>query len=138
MPDVVDDPSIGNSAVLWRRVSAEHWIVDGNTGLDRPTSQAFCDITKDGVTGMSLRVLNDMNAAGDPAEDMLAGFATCGIVSITAGQLREKGQRLIRASDQAEQPGHVIAIGKKTGSAQKYWYGVCVWVRPPPGTPKVR
>ena len=98
-PELVDDPSISNDEILWRRISPEDIKPDSVTGILRPTSGAFRTIY------MSVN-----RASLTTPENVLADFSTHRLVAFTAGFVRSIGCIVI--SDPVPDPSHALVCAK--------------------------
>jgi hypothetical protein len=117
-----NDPDIPDTAVLWRRVPARHYVFDENLGRNRPSSEAFED-NPDG-TPMSVFLASDCTGP----EVALAGHEGYGLVAIAAGLARQCNQAVAR--DPSEGPAHVVVVGKKTSSIKTKFAKQCTEVVP--------
>lgn len=107
-----DDVGIPDDAELWRRIGPKWWIFDENSGLWRPSSAAFQNMTD--TEAVSMTLASEVN---DPST-FLAGHEGYGLVSLTAGAVRECHQIIVRAPENGT-PGHVHVIGKKNKAIQR-------------------
>lgn len=107
--ELVDDPTIPDKAVLWRRVHYENYVVDENEGRlrRRPTSHAFRD-SKDG-SPMSVFLADEF----DEPDEVLEDHDGWGLVSITAGLARKCGQLVVRDRAPDAPRGHAYVVGDK-------------------------
>lgn len=120
-----DDPTIANTANLWRRIPPE-WIVwDENSGRLRPTSKAFQD-HPDG-TPMSVLLADVVTDSGRTAEDVLVGHSGYSLVCFCAGFARQCGQGVARDPN-SDEPAHAVVFGKKTGSVRSRLAKAASWV----------
>lgn len=125
----VDDPTIADDSVLWRRI-CPFWIVpDANRGGFRVSSAAFDD-SKDG-TPTSIHLEEVARSIGRTAEDILRPFTGYGLASLTAGQARGCEQA-IGKDPLPNDPTHGYLAGRKTQSIKKRLAAACQWVIPPP------
>lgn len=127
MPDAqhVDDETILDSDVLWRRVPDWPSFItfDKQRGHYRVTSSAF-DNDRDGDP-MSVFL-----AAITRPDDVLAGHDGFGIVAFTAGFVRAQGQMVFRSPDDGP-PGHAKVAGPKDRRVRRAFAEVARWVRRP-------
>ena len=84
-----DDVSIPNHDRLFRRVH-EKQLALADDGSLRPSSAVFKD------PELSVNIESLMVEQGRPPEDTLKGFPGCFLTSITAGQVREHGQVVVK------------------------------------------
>jgi hypothetical protein len=101
-----DDPSISDSAELWRRIHPDLWTRDDNTGQWRPSSSAF----RDSSDGTPMSVV--LAAPGRAPSTAVAEYQGYGLVVLTGGRVRQLGQRVCRAPT-VEEPDHVFVAGPK-------------------------
>lgn len=97
MPERVDDLSITNDALLWRRLHPI-WVIQNDDGSYRVSSAAF----KDGQHEVSVNL-----AALTTIEDTLAGFPDRGIAELQAGIPRSLGHALVR-DPEPDNPAHAL------------------------------
>lgn len=121
MPDdeYVDDPTIADDAVLWRRIRPEQWVHD-EAGHYRPSSVNFKERKhKDG----SIEPLSVSQADELPGpEAMLVNHPGYGVASITAGLARACGRGIIRDYAGGREPGHCLLFrtaGQSENQAKK-------------------
>jgi hypothetical protein len=127
--DGSDDPTIVDTAQLWRRIPSAWVVFDENLRRNRPSSQAFND-HPDG-SGMSVVLGDDLLASGRQPENALAGNANHFLASILAGLARECRQLVCRRPTAAE-PAHAEVVGKKTASVRNQFARAARWIIPPP------
>jgi hypothetical protein len=100
----VDDPTIGDNVLLWRRLAPSHYIVDAN-GQRIISSAAFND-----------EELSAFIAAQTTHEAVLKGYPQHGLVAFTAGDARRVGgperpsEGYILARDPPGDPCHVLLL----------------------------
>lgn len=109
MEDYVDDPSIEDTADLWRRITPEWVVFDENAGTWRITSQAFQD-RKDGP-------MSALIAAEDSIERALRAWPSYGIAAFPAGSARNQKLGIKRDPTPAD-ASHAVVFGKKTGGVK--------------------
>lgn len=127
----IDDLTIPEHAVLWRRVRADQTTTDEN--LDdrrRPSSQAFQDIEQGGVTAMSVFIADVEIESGTTPTDILTGYEGWGLAAVTVAVVRSCGLRIVRAPE-PDRPGHAHVIGKKTGSIRSKLAKSAEWIVEP-------
>ncbi len=106
MTDPQDDPGISDDEVVVRRVSRRDQIFDPEIGRRRPSSQAFLQSGRDGLTSVYLMSeTTPAEVAADGAEEYLA------VVRVAV--LRENGLGIIRTPESGG-PGHCDITGRKT------------------------
>ena len=120
----VDDPTIPDDEILWRRIPPWHGVPDKGRG-DRMVSSAAFDDTD----GQPMSVVIASEAAGP--DSALAGHDGYALAGFRAGVAREIGLA-IRRDPTDEQPAHAVVVGKKTGSIQKKLRNSAHWVVQPP------
>ena len=126
----IDDPSILDGAILWRRVP--NWpsfvIQDKSAGHYRVASSAFDDDADDADDDPMSIVL-----AGDATlESVLKDHEDFGVVAFTAGFARGLGQIVVRAPEE-DQPAHAKVVGRKTHGVRRAFARAAHWVHRPPG-----
>lgn len=125
----VDGLTIGDDALLWRRVPPKCFIYDENKQSWRPSSAVFDD-HPDG-SPMSVVLAQEALDAGRNAESILRGHEGFGLVCFTAGLAREQKQGIVR-KPLPEEPAHAEVFGKKTKGVRRAFSKMCGWVVPPP------
>jgi hypothetical protein len=130
VPDRVDDASIQNADVLWRRILPD-WTVTDEDGSHRVSSAAFRD-NVDGNVSVHLAHLTT-------AESVLEGRPADGIAAISAGVPRSLGYLLVRDPTE-EDPSHCLicpppegVTGKGRVRDAKQMAQQAQWVMLPPG-----
>lgn len=108
----VDDDSIPSTEQLLRRVPPAWWVFDSNLGRRRPTSAAFDD------PEMSVAIQSSLLARGEPVTKVLRGHEGFGLVSITAGLVRQLGQGVAK-DPLPEDPDHAVVFGRKTDGTRR-------------------
>lgn len=122
-----DDPTIPDTAILWRRIPPGdvYLVFDESLNRSRPSSAAFQD-SKDG-SPMSVFIADDL----DGPHDALAGHDGFYLVGFSAGVARECGLSVVR--DPAnDPPGHAFVVGAKTKSHCRKLARRCRWIVGPP------
>lgn len=101
-PHEQDDPTIGDSEVLWRRIlPRDDWKTEDSAGNVRPSSAAF----RDDLSGeISVHI-----AALTSKETVLDGHPDHSIASITARDARDQGYLVVRRPE-ADDPSHALLI----------------------------
>ena len=125
-----DDPSILDSAALWRRIPPRHIVLDKNHGGKRISKAAFED-HPDG-SPMSVFLADEVLASGRDAQSIVAGFENFCLAAVTAGLARSLNQGISR-KPLDDEPAHAEVFGKKTDSVRKRFAQRAVWVIGPPG-----
>lgn len=97
MPERIDDLSITNDALLWRRLHPTQ-VICNDDGSYRISSAAF----KDGNHEVSVNL-----AALTTTEDTLAGFPDRGIAELQAGIPRSLKHALVR-DPEPQNPAHAL------------------------------
>lgn len=121
----IDDPSIPDDAILWRRIHPGELVPHEETGKPRPKSTQFRD-SNDG-TPMSVYLADIALRENRNPEDILANdYPGEGMVSFTAGFVRGLGLR-VQPNPRPEEPAHayVSGIGKKNKKIQRTIAKVC-------------
>lgn len=104
-----DDPSILDTAELWRLVRPDWQVEDGRGGL-RPSSAAFQDPT-DG-SPMSVLLADQVKASGRGLKDVLSAFPGYKIASFSAGFARTLDLGIAR-DPTPQELAHAVVAGKK-------------------------
>lgn len=97
MPERVDDDTIKNDALLWRRLHPT-WVIRNDDGSYRVSSAAF----KDGRHEVSVNL-----AELTTVENSLAGFPEQGLAELQAGIPRLLGHALVR-DPLPDNPAHAL------------------------------
>lgn len=109
-PHPLDDPSIPDSAELWRRIPALWWVPDERSGR-RLSTQAF-ENSRDG-SGTSVAL-----AAETSMEELMAGFDGYGLAALVAGTARAQEQG-VRRVPRDNFPGHAQIEGHKSKAVKR-------------------
>ena len=131
-PPLVDDPTIGDDAVLWRRVFPAWIVPDQNAGGLRVSSAAFDD-SKDG-TPLSALLAEIVAQTGRTAQHVLAGYDGYALAAIAAGVARHHAQGIAKTPE-PDEPAHVSVFGPKTTSNKRGMAKVATWVIAPVAPP---
>lgn len=126
----VDDPSIANDAVLWRRIHPTWKVRDDNSGGWRVTSAAFDD-SRDG-SPLSVLLAAVVRESGRGPADVLSGFTGYFLASLTAGDARRCGQGIARTPE-PDEPAHASVFGRKTKSIKRKLADAAGWIIGPNG-----
>ena len=102
-----DDVSIGDAAILWRRIHPTWWVKDHNNGGRRISSEAFDD--SDDGSPMSVAITAECAGTGT----LLNGFPGYGLASLTAGDVRQCKQGVVKSPTKSL-PAHASVVGRKT------------------------
>lgn len=121
----LDDPTIPDDAVLFRRVPPHHFVNDENLGRVRPSSAAFMD-DRDSPMSAALASL----CPNGPA-DLLHNHPGYALVAFTARFARDLGLRVVRAA-QPDEPWHAYVVGNKRTNTVKRAFKSLDWLIPPP------
>ena len=127
-----DDMTIGDDAMVIRRVSAKQQFFDENTGSRRPASMAF---RQNGIAGdvsvyLMLETTFDAVAAGGSQPYLCV---------VSVGVLRQNGLGIIRTPESGG-PGHCDITGRKTTGRLRRIARQAQWVpgyAPPAGADDV-
>ena len=122
----VDDSSISDGDVLWRRVPDwPSFIVEDKTaGHYRVASSAFDDDADD---PMSVVLASEATL-----ESVLKDHEGFGVVAFTAGFARQQGQIVVRTPED-DQPAHAKVVGRKTHGVRRAFARAARWVHRPLG-----
>lgn len=124
-----DDPTIPNSAELWRRIQPDQIVLDENLNVLRPSTAAFSD-SSDG-TPMSVQLAEIVLAHGGAANSVMVGFEGA-LAGFTAGFARNECAQGVEKAPLPKDPAHTYVFGKKTGSVKKkFALKGSKWVIPP-------
>lgn len=126
----VDDPTIADSAALWRRIPPWHFVWDENMGGLRPSSAPFENHPNG--SPMSIVLGDDAAASGRSPHDVLADHAGFALAAFTAGLARECHQGVMRDPLPAE-PAHALVFGDKPKRVSRRLAKSAVWIVPPGG-----
>ena len=111
MPTHVDDPTIGDDEVLWRRIRPE-WVQREQDGTIRPASVAFIDRTPSREVSVHIASLTDQDR-------VLQAYPEDSLVAIKAGHPRSLGYAIVR-DPTPEDPSHaLICPSPNKGDARK-------------------
>jgi hypothetical protein len=111
MPQRVDDPTIGDDEVLWRRIYPE-WIQQESDGTARPKSFSFIDRRSHELSVHIASVMVDPNLA-------LQGRPDDSLAAIRAGHPRSLGYALV-SDPKPDDPSHaLICPSPNQGDARK-------------------
>ena len=127
--DYIDDPTIEDNMLLWRRIPPDHVIFDANEGRLRPTSAAFADHTNG--TPMSVVLGQEVIDDGRTPESVLEGHEGFGLVSFTADLARINRQGIMR-KPQSTEPAHAEVFGRKTKGVKRALAKGAIWIVRPP------
>lgn len=128
----VDDPSVADAAVLWRRIPPWHFVLDENLGGFRPSSAAF-ENNPNG-SPMSVVLADDVAASGRSPQDVLAGHAGFALAAFAAGLARECRQGVMR-DPLPEEAAHALVFGEKPERVGRRIAKSATWVIPPGDEP---
>ena len=101
-----DDPGISDNEIVARRVADDQQTFDKDIGRRRPTSQAFLQGRRDGLT--SVYLLSETTP-----ETIAGGGSQNYLATVRVGILRENGLGIIRTPESGG-PGHCDVTGRKT------------------------
>jgi hypothetical protein len=125
MPPRVDDRSIADDEILWRRIIPE-WLCREADGTIRPGKVAFIDRLSGEVSVHIASILGDPNLAlrGRPADSLAA---------IKAGHPRSLGLAVVR-DPKPDDPSHALLCPSPTPGKARQIAKQAVWVvlRNPP------
>lgn len=124
MPGRVDDPSIGDDEVLWRRIIPE-WVQHEPDGQVRPSSIAFIDRRSGEVSVHLASILIDPARA-------LAGRPADSLAAVQVRHPRTLGYAIVR-DPQPDDPSHALICPCPTKSHARQLARQSTWVVPPAG-----
>lgn len=102
----LDDPYIGNNALVIRRVAHQQQRYDRTLGRSRPSTAAFIQGGPDGLTSVYL-------ASETTPESVRRGGNQPYLCVVAVGILRQNGLGIIRTPESGG-PGHCDITGRKT------------------------
>jgi hypothetical protein len=120
-----DDPTIPNTDRLLRRVR-QNQLFPESDGSQRPSSAVFKNLE------LSVNIESLMIEQGRPLEDTLTNHADEYLTSITAAQVREYGNPVIKDTAPPNDPAHGLVLGKKTHGFANAMVRAHRWIVPPP------
>jgi len=118
MADRVDDPSVTDDTILWRRVLPD-WLHKNEDGSYRPQSIAFVDR---GSHELSVHISHMTTP-----QKALAGFPDDSLASFTAGFARSLGFKVVPDSTPVD-PSHALICPSPTGKKAKKFAKESTWV----------
>ena len=130
-PPFVDDDTISNDDVIYRRIPERQVTPDPNSkhGI-RPSTGAFSD-SSDGPLSVTLKSLCTV-----APESLIAHMPKAGVAAVSVGLLRSLGQMIVR-DPTPDDPAHVLIVGKKGKTFEKTVARTADWaVLPPPRDPE--
>ncbi len=123
-----DDPAIGGSELVIRRIAHDQQVYDAELGRRRPATRAFVQDGRNGLTSVYLMSETTPEAiAGEGGQSYQA--------AVRVSVLRENGLGIIRTPESGG-PGHCDVIGRKTRGRMLQIVLQAQWVpgyAPPPG-----
>jgi len=119
MPTRVDDPSIGDHEVLWRRIHP-HQIIQEPDGTWRPGSFAFIDNTAAHELSVHIAALSTPTLA-------LQGYVDQSLVAIVAGSARSLGYAIVR-DPTPDDPSHAVICPSPNKSHARILAKSATWV----------
>ena len=123
LPD--DDLTISDEDRLFRRVPPEWVVCDDNRRPIAVSSAAFSN-SSDG-SGMSVSIESVMTRKNLSEQDILREYEGFGLVAITAGLAREKGQGIVKKPTDRD-PAHGEVTGKKRVSVKRAFKRNAEWI----------
>lgn len=129
---IIDDRTIPNEAIIWRRIHPNFIDWDDNLKARRPSSGAFQDSSN---SSMSVIIAADVEKDGRSPLEILKNYPNHGIASITADLVRECKQIIVREPT-VDEPAHAVVIGSKSKPIRRKLAQNADWVHlPPPENP---
>lgn len=126
-----DDVSIPNPTLLYRWVPPNH-IRRTDNGVECRDG-AFKNFPNPETLRMSIVLEDTLRALDREPASVLQGRPGYGLVALTAEQVREAEQRVVR-SPTPEEPAHGDVWGTKTPSRRRHFAQLARWVVVPSGT----
>ena len=111
MPQRLDDPTIGDDEILWRRIRPE-WLHRESSGQVRPGSFAFIDRLTGEVSVHIASIMRDSNLA-------LEGHPDDNLAAIRAGHPRSLGYAIVRDPKPDDSSHALICPSPNQGDARK-------------------
>jgi len=124
----IDDPTIVDAAVLWRRIPPWHFVRDDNAGTIRPSSAAFENHPNG--SPMSVVLGDEVVASGRSASEVIAMHSGFALAALTAGLSRKCNQGVMR-EPLPEEPAHAVVFGEKPKRIRQLIAKSAEWVIPP-------
>lgn len=121
MPQRVDDPTISDDEILWRRVIPA-WLHHEADGTTRPASVAFIDRRSGELSVHLASIMGDPNLA-------LHGRPNDSLAAIKAGHPRSLGFAIVR-DPQPQDPSHALICPSPAGARAKQIAKQATWVVP--------
>jgi hypothetical protein len=107
MEELVDDSSIGDDQLVFRRVRSDEFVFDKELNRFRPSTQAFL---QDGPNGPTSVYLTSETTPGAVSAEGDQSY----LVVVPVGMFREMCLGIARTSPENAGPGHCDIIGRKT------------------------
>jgi len=119
MPQRVDDPTIGNDEILWRRIVPD-WLCRETDGTVRPAKVAFIDRLSGEVSVHIASIMQDSSLA-------LQGRPQDSLVAIRAGLPRSLGLAIVR-DPKTEDPSHALICPSPTPGKARQIAKQSTWI----------
>jgi hypothetical protein len=119
MPQRVDDPTIADSEILWRRI-LPNWLHHDADGTIRPSKVAFTDRHTGEVSVHLASIMLDHNLA-------LEGRPDDSLAAIFAGHPRSLGFAIVR-DPKPDDPSHTLICPSPTESKARQIAKQATWV----------
>jgi hypothetical protein len=126
-----DDAAVTDTTALLRRIPQRHFFFDQKLGRMRPSSAAFED-DEDGDP-MSVYRRDVIESEGATVQRVMIGHVGFALASLTAGQVRSRGQTVF-PDPLPEESSHAKVCGPKSDSVRRWFATQAVWVIPPATT----
>ena len=114
--NVIDDDSIPDDSLLYRRLHQSAIVFDHNEGDWRISSAGFEDTNGSPMSVDLGQVIQNLDES--PVEYCLSGYPQHGLASIAAADARNLNQRVAKEPLE-ENPAHGVVAGPKTDSTKK-------------------
>lgn len=106
-PQYLDDPTILDETVLWRRIRPEQ-VVRGESGIARPSSQGFRDRPND--DSVLAYIADEVPSVEILLDEKHAQFL---LAAFRARIARESGRAVMRWDPEGDNPGHVVLFQRE-------------------------
>lgn len=123
-----DDPSVGPDLILYRWVPPQHW--RRRDGQIECRDGAFKNFPNPELLRMSIVLDDTLRDDGREPSAIIEGRRDFGLVALTARQVRDIEQRVIRSATEDE-PAHGDVWGEKPGAVRRRLASAAEWVIEP-------
>lgn len=137
--EYMDDESVPDDAILYRRVPPDIIIWDENRNDYRAASIALTDGADDDPMSVYLRSALDQRRLGPADTLLLPQQLGYWVLALPAHAVRDQGQRIVRDAIEVEEPcgfAHALVVGSKNGKRRKRMNNRAEWAFRGPNPPK--